>query len=71
MSSPPDFSAATVQLLMSRASLICSNPRCGTITLGPTDATGRLAAKLGEAAHIRAARPGARYDENKIGRAHV
>jgi hypothetical protein len=62
MSAAPDFSAATCQLLMFRASLICT--RCGTITLGPTDAQGLLAAKLGEAAHIRAARPGPRYDEN-------
>ena len=64
MPAPPDFSASTCQLLMFRASLICSNPACGTITLGPIDAQGRLAAKLGEAAHIRAARLGPRYDES-------
>jgi len=62
MPSPPDFSTATCQTLMFRASLICSNPSCGTITLGPSDAHGQLATKLGEAAHIRAARPGPRYD---------
>lgn len=61
---PPDFSADTRELLMFRASLICSNPACATITLGPADAQGRLAVKLGEAAHIRAARPGPRFDEN-------
>src|SRR5712664_1752394 len=61
---PPDFSATTCQQLMFRASLICTNPSCGTITLGPMDATGRLATKLGEAAHIRAARPGPRFDQN-------
>lgn len=60
---PPDFSVDTRELLMFRASLICSNPACATITLGPADAQGRLAVKLGEAAHIRAARPGARFDE--------
>jgi len=72
MPSPPDFSSATCQQLMFRASLICSNPACGTITLGPTDAKGHLAAKLGEAAHICAARPGPRYDVNMtdVERAH-
>lgn len=60
----PDFSAATKELLAFRSSLICNNPNCATLTAGPSDATGPLALKLGEAAHIRAARPGeARYDE--------
>jgi len=47
---------------MFRASLICT--RCGALTLGPADAKGDLATKLGEAAHIRSARPGPRYDKN-------
>ena len=63
--SAPDFSAATIQTLAARASLICSNPDCSTLTVGPLDAKGDLVTKLGEAAHIRAARPGPpgpRYD---------
>jgi len=60
----PDFSAGTRELLMFRASLICNNPRCATITVGPSDALGTLALKLGEAAHICAARAGqARFDQ--------
>jgi hypothetical protein len=59
----PDFSAVTVQMLGFRSGLICNNPKCATITVGPSDAVGALALKLGEAAHIRAARAGeARYD---------
>lgn len=54
--SAPDFSKTVVDLLMFRSSLICNNPSCGTLTVGPSDATGPLALKLGEAAHIRAAR---------------
>jgi hypothetical protein len=61
----PDFSVDTKEQLMFRASLICTNPSCATITLGPSDAVGKLSLKLGEAAHIQAARPGqARYDPN-------
>ncbi len=61
----PDFVAATCERLAFRASLICSNPSCSTLTVGPADAQGPLALKLGEAAHIRAARPGqARYEKN-------
>lgn len=59
----PDFSADTKQMLAFRASLICSHPRCSTLTVGPSDANGPMALKLGEAAHIRAARAGqARYE---------
>ena len=61
----PDFSADTRELLAFRASRICNNPLCATLTVGPSDAQGSLAIKLGECAHIRAARPGeARYEEN-------
>lgn len=56
--SSPDFSPATREILAFRASLICSNPRCSTLTVGPSDANGPLALKLGEAAHIHAARAG-------------
>lgn len=54
----PDFSEATVRLLAARAAMICTNPECGTLTVGPDDAHGALALKLGEAAHICAARDG-------------
>jgi hypothetical protein len=60
----PDFSPDTINLLAFRACLICNNPSCATVTVGPSDAQGDLAIKLGEAAHIRAKRLGqARYDE--------
>ena len=59
----PDFSQETINLLAFRACLICNNPRCATVTVGPSDAKGHLAIKLGEAAHICAKRSGqARYD---------
>ena len=64
MCAAPDFSDKTVQILMARACMICCNPECSTVTLGPSDAIGSLAIKLGEAAHIRAARPGPRFDDN-------
>lgn len=44
--------------------MICNNPICATITVGPSNASGSLKLKLGEAAHIRAARNGARFDKN-------
>jgi hypothetical protein len=60
----PDFSPETITLLAFRACLICNNPRCATVTAGPSDAKGDLAIKLGEAAHICAKRAGqARYDD--------
>jgi hypothetical protein len=60
----PDFSPVTRDLLAFRSSLICNNPKCGALTVGPSDASGPLKLKLGEAAHICAARQGrARYDE--------
>ena len=60
----PDFSRETINLLAFRACLICNNPDCATVTVGPSDAKGDLAIKLGEAAHICAARSGhARYDD--------
>jgi hypothetical protein len=60
----PDFSVDTRDMLAFRACLICNNPSCAALTVGPADAQGPLAIKLGEAAHIRAARSGqARYDD--------
>jgi hypothetical protein len=60
----PDFSQPTKDTLAARAALICNNPSCSCLTVGPSDGNGPLASKVGEAAHICAARPGPRYDEN-------
>lgn len=64
MASGPGFSEATKQTLAKRAGQVCTNPECRRPTSGPhSDA--RKAVNLGEAAHIRAARPGqARYEAN-------
>lgn len=55
----PDFSPKTIQTLAFRAGQICSNPDCSTLTVGPSDAKGDLALKLGEAAHIAGKKKGA------------
>lgn len=62
MTTGPDFSENTKQTLAKRAGQTCSDPECRRPTSGPhSDET--KAVNLGEAAHIRAARPGqARYD---------
>jgi hypothetical protein len=60
--SAPDFSQATKDTLSARAAMMCNNPDCSCLTVGPSDGKGPLASKIGEAAHICAARPGARYD---------
>ena len=62
MSTTPDFSIKTVNELAKRASQTCSNPECRKPTSGPhSDASKSV--MVGEAAHIRGARPGsARYD---------
>lgn len=64
MANGPDFSESMKQVLAKRAGQVCSNPDCRRPTSGPhSDET--KAVNLGEAAHIRAARPGqARYDAN-------
>ena len=64
MPTPPDFSAETVRLLAERSAMICNNPKCLTVTVGPSDVSEGLKLKLGEAAHNRAAREGeARWDK--------
>jgi hypothetical protein len=63
MAKPPDFSADTIRRLSERSAMICNNPTCATITVGPSNASGSLKLKLGEAAHIRAARKGARFEK--------
>lgn len=57
-----DFTAPTRDKLAKRAAQQCSNRRCGKPITGPhSDETGVV--DLGEACHIRGARPGsARYD---------
>lgn len=61
----PDFSAETRELLMFRSSLMYNNPGCSTLTIGPSDSTEPLALKVGEAAHICAARlDQARYESS-------
>jgi hypothetical protein len=60
----PDFSEVTKQTLAKRAGQACSNPECRRPTSGPHSDEAK-AINLGEAAHIRAARPRqARYDAN-------
>jgi hypothetical protein len=62
MGTGPDFSEYTKQTLAKRAGQVCSNPDCPRPTSGPHSDENK-AVNLGEAAHIRAARPGpARYD---------
>ena len=60
----PDFSQVTKDTLAARAAMICNNPSCSCLTVGPSDVNGPLAITVGEAAHICAARPGPRYDAN-------
>ncbi|HEL4265892.1 TPA: hypothetical protein UM524_000626 [Stenotrophomonas maltophilia] len=60
----PDFSKETIETLAFRSGLICNNPSCLTITVGPSDGNGPLKLKIGEAAHISAKKKGqARYDD--------
>jgi hypothetical protein len=58
---PPEFSAATKEVLAKRAAQLCSNPECRTTTSGPTVDPLKVIS-IGEAAHILGALPGsARY----------
>lgn len=56
MAKPPDFNQPTIDLLSQRSAMICNNPECLTVTVGPSDVSPNLKLKLGEAAHIRPAR---------------
>lgn len=52
----PDFNQRTIDILAKRASFKCSNPDCRASTVGPnSDPT--KSTLIGEAAHIRGARP--------------
>jgi hypothetical protein len=60
-----DFSPDIVEVLGKRASYICSNPDCRSITLAPSQTVQDKFIYTGIAAHITAARPdGPRYDPN-------
>jgi hypothetical protein len=62
MAKGPDFSTTTAKTLAKRAAESCSNPDCPNITSGPHSEEVK-AINLGEAAHIKGARPGSkRYD---------
>ena len=62
MSIGPDFTKKVVDALAKRAAQICSNPDCHNRTSAPHSNPAR-AVILGEAAHIKGARPtSARYD---------
>jgi len=57
-----DFPEEAKRVISNRASLICSNPDCGSTTGGPQDDPTK-ALNIGVAAHITAASPGGpRYD---------
>ncbi|MDW3209901.1 MAG: hypothetical protein R8N23_08545 [Reichenbachiella sp.] len=55
----PDFSKNTVDIIAKRAGFICSNPDCRTKTVGPNSQPDK-STTIGEAAHIRGARPSAK-----------
>ncbi len=62
MSKEPDFKEKEKKVLANRAGQACSNPECRKQTSGPHSNESE-AINIGEAAHIRAARPSqARYD---------
>jgi hypothetical protein len=61
--SSPDFTRYTKDALAKRAGQTCSNPNCRRRTSGAHSEKDK-AINLGEAAHIRAARLGPRYDSN-------
>lgn len=55
----PDFSKTTIDTLAKRASYRCSNPDCRAPTIGPNTDPEKIVL-IGEAAHIRGARPKSR-----------
>jgi len=62
MAKSPDFSKETIDTLAKRAAQLCSRPDCQKRTSGPHSEEAK-AINLGEAAHIKGARPGSkRYD---------
>ena len=60
----PDFSKKTIEILSRRAALLCSNPDCRVLAVGPNPDPEKITV-IGEAAHIFGARPNAkRYVES-------
>ncbi|MBK9714621.1 MAG: hypothetical protein IPO81_25410 [Kouleothrix sp.] len=60
-----DFAPATIELLCKRASYICSNPDCRSLTLSPSQEDSEKVIYVGVAAHITAAASnGPRYDSS-------
>lgn len=63
MAVAPEFLMTTKRAIASRAANICSSPTCYALTVGPSRTRNELDLRVGEAAHIRAAKPEeARYD---------
>ena len=60
-----DFSPKTKQTLYRRCGAMCSHPKCGKITFGPSSNPNK-STNIGFAAHIKGARDGgARYDKTQ------
>ena len=58
-----EFSSALKNMLAKRASFVCSNPECRSLTIAPSDADTFQVLYIGKAAHISAAsRGGPRYE---------
>lgn len=58
-----DFDKKVIDIIAKRASYICSNPNCHSITLYPSDASNEKFIYIGKVAHITAASEnGPRYD---------
>ena len=58
-----EFSSTLKNILAKRASFVCSNPECRSLTIAPSDADTFQVLYIGKAAHISAASPGGpRYE---------
>jgi hypothetical protein len=61
-----EFSSVTRKTLAERSGYRCSNPECGAATVGPSLVDPEASARVGMAAHIRAASPkGPRYSKQQ------
>ena len=66
-----DFSKDVKMILCQQVGGKCAKPDCRVTTIGPHE-NDKKRTTIGVAAHITAAaKGGPRYDESKIGRAHV
>ena len=60
-----DFSPKTIEIVAKRASFICSNPNCRSLTLCPSDIEPKKFIYIGKVAHITAAsQKGPRFDSS-------